>query len=106
MRKQVLATAVLVLAAGVATGARAIEHKASHGGTHVRNLHVAGMHSGHRHRARHAGVHGPESWRENSADVRGGFIDLGPLGITAACGSYRSGHGYCGPGYSVSAWSY
>jgi hypothetical protein len=104
--KKILATAaLLLLVVSTTTNATAFNYKAGHGG-HVRNLHVAGMHGGHRYRARHARAHGPESWHENNADVRGGFIDLGPLGITAACGSYRSKHGYCGPGYSVSAWSY
>jgi hypothetical protein len=79
MRKQVLATAVLLLAACVATGAGAFDRTTRHGGAHVEGLHVAGMHGGHRYRTRHARVHGPESRRESS-DVHGGFIDLGPLG--------------------------
>ena len=106
MRKQFLATAaVLVLGANVTTGARAIEPKASIGSAHVKTLRVAEMHQGHRDKARLTRYRGSESRRQISPDVRGGFIDLGPLGITAACGSYRSQH-YCGQGYSVSGWTY
>ena len=91
MRKQILATAaVLVLAIGATTSAMASSHKAGHGARHARNYHT---------------VRNAESWRPGDTSYRGGFIDLGPLGITAACGSYRSKH-YCGQGYSVSAWSY
>ena len=60
--------------------------------------------------SRLAGVRGPESWYPGggSPGYHGGFIDLGPLGITAACGSHPHRYGYCGPGYStpIDAWSY
>jgi hypothetical protein len=106
MRNQILAVAtIFLLAAGATTGAMASGHRAGYGGSHVRGFHVTGMHGVNGHRARLARARRPESWREGGSDVRGGFIDLGPLGITAACGSYRSKH-YCGQGYSVSAWSY
>ena len=105
MGKQIFATAtVLVLAATAITSARASDHRAGQGGSHVRSVHVAAIHGGHRHRARLARVRGPENWRQDGADS-GGFIDLGPLGFTAACGAYRSRH-YCGQGYSVSGWTY
>ena len=90
MRQKILATAaVLTLAVG-ATSAMASSHKAGHGGRHARNSHA---------------VRSAESWRQGDTGYRGGFIDLGPLGFTAACGSYRSKH-YCGQGYSVSGWTY
>ncbi len=90
MRK-ILATAVmLTLGVGATTSAMA-SHKASHAGRHARHLHTA---------------RSAESWRQGDASYRGGFVDLGPLGFTAACGSYRSKRGHCGQGYSVSAWSY
>jgi len=99
-------TTVLVLVAGATGSARALEHKASYGSGHGGALHAVGMH---RHAAKHinrsAGVRRSANWREEGPNVHGGFIDLGPLGITAACGSYRSKH-YCGQGYPVSAWSY
>jgi hypothetical protein len=91
MRQKILVTAaVLTLAVGTTTSAIAFSHKAGHAGRHARNYHT---------------VRNAESWRPGDTSYRGGFIDLGPLGITAACGSYRSKH-YCSQGYSVSAWSY
>jgi hypothetical protein len=91
MRQRILATiAVLVLAASATTSAMASSHKAGHTGRHARNSHP---------------LRGAESWHQGDTTYRGGFIDLGPLGITAACGSYRSKH-YCGQGYSVSGWTY
>jgi hypothetical protein len=107
MRTQILAIAAMVmLAAGTATSAMALSHGAGHRGTHVRSVHAAATHASHTKRGnRLAGVRGPTSWSQDQAGYRGGFIDLGPLGMTAACGSYRSKH-YCGQGYSVSGWSY
>jgi hypothetical protein len=81
----------MALAIGATTSAMASDHKAGHAGRHVRKLHT---------------VRGPESWRQGDTGYRGGFIDLGPLGITAACGQYHHKQGYCGQGYSVSGWSY
>ena len=101
-----LTTTVLVLVAGATSSARAFEHTAGYGSGHGGALHAVGMH---RHATKHinrsAGVRRSASRHYGGPDVRDGFIDLGPLGITAACGSYRSKH-YCGQGYSVSAWSY
>ncbi len=99
MRKQTLVSlTILAFVTGMTTGATALDRKAGHGGHHIRGFPAGGMHSsGTKPSSRLAGVRGPTD--------RGGFIDLGPLGITAACGSYRSKH-YCGQGYSVSAWSY
>jgi hypothetical protein len=88
MRAQILATAAaLMLAVGATTGAIASSHKASHA----------------RH---HHAVRSAESWRQGDTGYRGGFIDLGPLGFTAACGSYAYKGRRCGQGYSVSAWTY
>lgn len=100
MRRQILANlTILAFVTGTTTGAMAFDHKASHG-SHVRHFHAGGTHSfgATRRSNRFAGVRG--------ANDPGGFIDLGPLGITAACGSYRHQHGDCGSGYSVSAWSW
>jgi hypothetical protein len=106
MRRQILAGAMMTaLAAGATTGAMAFDHK-GHGGTHVRGFHAGGAHSFRAARnSRLAGVNGSESRRQSDWS-HGDFIDLGPLGITAACGSYSHKHAYCGPGCSVSAWSY
>jgi hypothetical protein len=75
----------------------------------------AGHHVGHFqhhvwHSSRLAGVRGPESSYPPSAGpaYSGGFIDLGPLGMTAACGSYANRYrsDYCGPrnGAPIDAW--
>jgi hypothetical protein len=57
-----------------------------------------------------AGVRGPETSYPGvgSPGYHGGFIDLGPLGMTAACGSHAQRSGYCGPSYGapIDAWSY
>jgi hypothetical protein len=100
MRKQILANlTILAFVTGMMTDAMAFDHKGGHGGHHVGGFHAGGTHSsGTKRSNRLAGVRGPVD--------RGGFIDLGPLGIAAACGSYRHQRGYCGSGYSVSAWSY
>ena len=108
MRRLILAGTVLALAAGVTTGAMASERKADKSGSHVGRLHPGAFGSTHhvRRSSRLAGVRGSESWHPDgsSPGYRGGFIDLGPLGITTACGpSRRCGSGY---GTSVSAWSY
>lgn len=100
MRKQILTNlTILAFLTGMTTGAMAFEHKAGRSGSHARAFHAGGTQSvGTSRGRRFTGGRG--------ADDRGGFIDLGPLGITAACGSPRYRHGYCGSGYSVSAWSY
>lgn len=102
MTRLMLAGAVPALAVGIATGAMASDHNSAKGGHHVRHLqpHI-------RYGSRLAGVRGPEVGGGNPA-YNGGFIDLGPLGMTAACGSsanrYRSE--YCGPrnGAPIDAW--
>ena len=111
MRKQIIGVAaVLVLAAGVSSSATAFDQRPG-SGSHAARARAGGMHGiGARHGSRFEGVRGFESWRERgwshgSARDQGDFIDLGPLGITARCGSYNYGPGYCGQGYSVSAWS-
>jgi hypothetical protein len=60
--------------------------------------------------SRFAGVRGSESsryggWSNGGSYDHGDFVDLGPLGITVACGSHYHRRDYCGQGYSVSAWS-
>jgi nucleoside-specific outer membrane channel protein Tsx len=107
MRKQILAGAVvLALAATVTTSAMASDHKDGRSG--VGHVHSGAMHSFRaKHGSRFAGVRGFESarhgaWDGGNAYDHGGFVSLGPLGITARCGQ----RGTCGQGYSVSAWSY
>ncbi len=107
MRRLILAGTVLALAAGVTTGAVASDRKAYKSGAHVGRLHSGAFGNTHhvRRGGRLAGVRGSESWYPDgsSQGYHGGFISLGPLGITAACGSHRCGSGY---GTSISAWSY
>ena len=106
MSKKILAaTTVIALAMSAGTSTMAFGHKASHSGHHVKAHHAGGMYGHALKRSRLASVRGSYCWREGDTGYRGGFIDLGPLGITAACGSYRSKR-YCGQGYSVSGWTY
>jgi hypothetical protein len=104
MRRLILAGIVLALAAGVTTGAMASDRKAYKSGSHVGRLHSGAF--GSMHHVRRSSRLAGESWYPdgNSPGYHGGFISLGPLGITAACGS----HSRCGSGYgtSISAWSY
>jgi len=111
MRTQILATTtVLTLLVGATTTVMASAPKKDHHGRHVR--HVQGLHAGgiHGHAAkrgsRSAAARDLASWRQGGGGYHGGFIDLGPLGITAACGSYSYRGRHCGQGYSVSAWTY
>jgi hypothetical protein len=112
MRRLIVAGTVLALATGVTTTAMASDHKADKSGSHVGRFHTAAFARTHhlRRSSRLAGAGGPESWYpgDGSPGYHGGFIDLGPLGITAACGSYPHRYGHCGPGYgtSINAWSY
>jgi hypothetical protein len=105
MRKQILAaTTVIALAIAAVTSAMAFDHKAGHAGRHVKAHHAAGMHGYAAKRNRLAGARNPGRWHQGND--RGGFIDLGPLGFTAACGSPSYKGRYCGQGYSVSGWTY
>jgi hypothetical protein len=112
MRRLILAGTVLALAAGVTASAMASDQKSDKSGSHAGRFHAAAFGRTHhiRRSSRLAGVRGPESWYPGggSPDYHGGFIDLGPLGITAACGSYPHRYGHCGPGYGtpIDAWSY
>jgi hypothetical protein len=100
-----LAGAVLALAVASTTGAMASDQRSGKGGHHVGHFqhHI-------RHSSRLAGVRGPEGPYPGggSPAYNGGFIDLGPLGITAACGSYANRYrsDYCGPrnGAPIDAW--
>ena len=109
MRKQILAgAALLALTAGGATSGLASDHNAERSRSHAARVHARGMHGFEaRHGSRFAGVRGFETarhggWEGGNAYDHGGFISLGPLGITAGCGQ----RGSCGQGYSVSAWSW
>jgi hypothetical protein len=112
MRRLVLVGTVLALAAGLTAGAMASDQKLGKSGSHVGRFHTAAFGRTYdvRRGSRLVGVRGPESWYPGGASpgYHGGFIDLGPLGITAACGSYPHRYGYCGQGYGtpVNAWSY
>jgi hypothetical protein len=112
MRRLIVAGTVLALAAGVTASAMASDQKADKSGSHVGRFHAAAFGGTHhtRHGSRLAGVRGPESRYPGggSQGYHGGFIDLGPLGITAACGSYPHGYNHCGSSYGtpVDAWSY
>jgi hypothetical protein len=113
MRRLILAGTVLALAAGVTASAMASDQKADKSGSHLGRFHTAAFGRTHhiRRSSRLAGVRGPESWYPGggSPGYHGGFIDLGPLGITAACGFYpHNRYGYCGPRYGtpIDAWSY
>ena len=108
MRRLIVAGTVLALAAGMTTGTMASDRKADSSGSHVGRLHPGAFGGPHhvRRSNRLAGIRGSESWYpdDSSQGYHGGFISLGPLGITAACGpSRRCGSGY---GTSISAWSY
>jgi hypothetical protein len=111
MTRLALADAVLALAVGLTASAMASGQKAGHGDRQVGRFHTASGRTHHFGRgSRFADVRGPENAypSDGSPPYRGGFIDLGPLGITAACGSYPQKHGYCGPRYGapIDAWSY
>jgi hypothetical protein len=103
MRSQILAgVTVLTFTAGAMTSAMAFDHKTHSGGGHARGFHAAGIHSvATKRHSRLSGVRAAKSdWNH------GGYIDLGPLGMMAACGAYHHKRGYCGPGYSVSTFTY
>ncbi|MBV9461798.1 MAG: hypothetical protein JO141_30370 [Bradyrhizobium sp.] len=97
----------LALAFGMTAGAMASEQKPGKGARYVGHFqhHIS-------HGRRVAGVRGPEGSYPagGSSAYNGGFIDLGPLGFTAACGSYANRYrsDYCGPrnGAPIDAWSY
>lgn len=110
MRKQILTGATaLALAAGVTSGAMAFD-QGTGSGSYLRGYHARGYGASHSYRSgrgsRFEGIRGYESWRHGgwgsgSTIYRGGYLDLGPLGFTAACGSPTYGRGYCGQGYSI-----
>ena len=112
MKKLILAGTVLALTAGVTASAMASDQKADKSGSHVGRFHTAAFGRTHhvRRSSRLAGVRGPESGYPGggSPGNHDGFIDLGPLGMTTACGAYSHGYGHCGQGYGtpIDAWSY
>ena len=112
MTRPVLAGMVLALAVAVTAGAMASDQKAGKSGRHVGRFHAAAFAGTHhvRRSSRLAGVRGPESryGGGGSTGYQGGFVDLGPLGMMAACGAYPpTSAGYCGPrnGAPIDAWS-
>jgi hypothetical protein len=87
MKNRILAgAALLVFAAGVTTSAMASDYRA------VRHSHVRHIYPGR------------VTW-DNGAYDRGGLVDLGPLGVTTACGAYRNRPASCGYGTPIFAWS-
>ena len=105
MTRLMLAGAVLALAVGMTAGAMAADQSSGKGGRHVGHFQHHIRHSG-----RLAGVRGPEGSYPGggSPAYNGGFVDLGPLGMTAACGVYANRYrsDYCGPrnGAPIDAW--
>jgi hypothetical protein len=102
MTRLTLAGAVLALAVGMTASAMASGQRAGKAAHYVGHLqhHI-------RHGSRFAGVRSPEDGGGSPA-YNSGFIDLGPLGMTAACGSYANRYrsDYCGPrnGAPIDAW--
>ena len=93
MRNRVLVMiTALVLTAGVTTSAGAFDRKTGRGAGHVKRVHTSGMN------AARTGYGNQFS----APPYQGGYKDLGPLGVQFPCAP----HGYCGQGYSVSAWSW
>src|SRR5579872_6967879 len=87
MRRQILGVAtVLALIAGLTSNATAFDQRPG-SGSHAGRVRAGGMHSiGARHGSRFEGVRGFERWRDNGwshGGAHSGYIDLGPLGITA-----------------------
>ena len=112
MTRLILVGTVLALAAGVTASAMASDQKAGKSGHRVGRFHTAALAGTHhiRRSGRLALVRGRENRYPGGASPNyyGGFIDLGPLGMTAACGSYPpTSAGYCGPrnGAPIDAWS-
>ena len=105
MRRLVLVGTVLAFAAGVTVSAMASDQRAGNSGNHFGRSHASAFGGTHhlRRSSRLAGVRGPESWHPGggSPGYHGGFIDLGPLGVTAACGSTPHRYVSCGPGYGA-----
>jgi hypothetical protein len=105
MTRLTLVGAVLALAVGMTASAIASDQKSGKSGHHVGHFQHHIQHS-----SRLAGVRGPEGPYpgDGSPAYNGGFIDLGPLGMTAACGSYANRYrsDYCGPrnGAPIDAW--
>ena len=111
MRQKILAgTTALAMAIGMTTSATAFDRTKD--GSRVGALRTGGHSLRATHGSRFAGVRGHEAWRQGrwggrrSIDSEG-ITDLGPLGFTFGriprygyCPSQ-----YCGPGYSISAWS-
>ena len=112
MRRLILLTIVLALAAGGTASAMGSDRTAGNSGRQVGGFHSAALAGSHRIKrsGRLAGPRAPQSWYPGGGTpgADGGFIDLGPLGMTAACGSYRHGNGPCASGYGtpIDAWSY
>jgi hypothetical protein len=95
-----LAGTVLALSIGLTASAVASDHRVSNTRRHIGRSHHAAFDGA--HHVRHS------RFEAASAPTAGGFVSLGPLGFTAACGTYPRGHGYCGPtnGAPIDAWSY
>jgi hypothetical protein len=105
MTRLTLVGAVLALAVGMTVSAMASGQKVG------KSAHYVGRFQHHiRHSSRLSGVHGPGGSYPGVGGpaYNGGFIDLGPLGMTAACGSYANRYrsDYCGPrnGAPIDAW--
>ena len=100
-----LAGTAFAFATALTAGAMASAHKAGDGGHRVGRFHAAATSRPNhiRRSSRLADVRAAEIWDGGGASpgYRGGVIDLGPLGMTAACGAYPQKYGYCGPRYGA-----
>jgi hypothetical protein len=112
MRQKILAgTTVLAIAIGMTTSATAFDRTKD--GSRVGAMRTGKVHGLRAtHGSRFAGVRSHEAWHHGGWSGRRsidseGITDLGPLGFTFGriprygyCPSQ-----YCGPGYSIAAWS-
>jgi hypothetical protein len=89
MRKKIALVAATVLALAASMTSSAIASDLSHKAKYARHYHGNAMRAA-----------GGQEGRNTYGDS--GYKSLGPLGIQFPCVP----HGYCGQGYSVSAWSY
>jgi hypothetical protein len=108
MRRLILAGTVLALAVGTTTGTIASDQTTGKSSGQVERFHTAADRHHVKRNARLAADRDTESWYPGGGSPRyqGAWIDLGPLGMTAACGANPHRPDYCGPrnGAPIDAW--